>query len=1087
MPEKIGLVAVLDTTEFDKGLKTYVGGLGQAESQTERASKSISSLGDIAKTALGVGLGNIAAQGIQRLTGAVTGAVSSIGDMVRGAADIQGVRVAFEALTAAQPDFLSRMQEASAGMIAQRDLMQSYNLAAQLVGKTFADQLPQAMGYLTKVSAATGQSMGYLMDSLVRGVGRLSPMILDNLAIQVDMTAATETYGQEIGKTAEEMTKAEKQAAIMNEVMRQLAINTAAMPDVSGLASAGIAGFTARVQNLRDSIGTALLPALNALITPVNAILDRFSAAISEGGALSDVMTNLGAVASVVGDSLGEMAAVGAESGINFVASLNERFGEAARNALEWGINIVASLADGIIQGAASVLNAAMTWIGNLLAGWLAPGSPPAIVPNIDLWGAETMNEYLQGFSQADFDILEGLQGQIQNVFNVLTQAGVLSGEQAAKAFAEFSEDIAKSLAETGEVGEDIFARLVELAGPFGQEIADLTKAQVQLAKAIENVKKAQDALNKANEAVEAAESDVSRLTREYNELLKAGASDEILKAKLAEINAAESGLDVARKERNEAQKALKEAEKRADPLEEQVKLQERLVKQLLDIAKAQEKARKEAEKAAAAGVGGAAAGGRAARGAGGAAAALPALGAALPTLARGLPAGFEEAKTGIIASLGDLFAPLKERWETSMLPTIQGIADKWTWFTGIVKTFYDEKIKPVIDTIISLIPPTLLENIGKAIGIFLALKVAIAAVGIVIGIVSGALGTLLSPITLIIGAIALLITAWENNWFGIRDTMTDVWENTLKPALTAIWEWLSTNIPVAIETAKTFWDETLKPALEAVWAFITDSLIPAFTAVADWLGTTIGTAIDTAKQVWEEVLKPALETVYNFVNDDLLPLFESVKELFDVGLNLAVTAMAGLWENILKPAFDAVYIFVKDKLQPILDGIQTFFEDDLKPILDTIATLFSVTLTAAWNTFTDVLTVAKTTILDPVKTAFESISTAIQDVKSFIDKLTESLKAIELPDWLKPGSPPPLYFALQDIGNQMRQLSAVELPRLAAELQLQPLGTTPMRQMPTSISSFTQSVQVGPNMIQSGIDVATIEAVVDRAISRRV
>ncbi len=90
---------------------------------------------------------------------------------------------------------LAAMQKSSQGLISNTDMMKSFNLAS-LVNEQFALQLPQAFEYLGKVSAATGTDMNYLLDSLVRGVGRLSPLILDNLGIQVSLTEAYEAYGR---------------------------------------------------------------------------------------------------------------------------------------------------------------------------------------------------------------------------------------------------------------------------------------------------------------------------------------------------------------------------------------------------------------------------------------------------------------------------------------------------------------------------------------------------------------------------------------------------------------------------------------------------------------------------------------------------------------------------------------------------------------------------------------------------------------------------------------------------------------------------------------------------------------------------
>jgi len=119
---------------------------------------------------------------------------------------------------------------------------------------------------VAKVAASTGQDFGFLMDSLVTGVGRLSPAILDNLSIQASLSEATARAAEMFGVEEDELTKAQTQAGMMSVVMEKLAENTAAMPSVAGTAAAGMAGLKARLQDAKDSVGTAFLPTLNALI-----------------------------------------------------------------------------------------------------------------------------------------------------------------------------------------------------------------------------------------------------------------------------------------------------------------------------------------------------------------------------------------------------------------------------------------------------------------------------------------------------------------------------------------------------------------------------------------------------------------------------------------------------------------------------------------------------------------------------------------------------------------------------------------------------------------------------------------------------
>ena len=136
-----------------------------------------------------------------------------------------------------------------------------------------------------------------------------------------------------------------------------------------------------------------------------------------------------------------------------------------------------------------------------------------------------------------------------------------------------------------------------------------------------------------------------------------------------------------------------------------------------------------------------------------------------------------------------------------------------------------------------------------------------------------------------------------------------------------------------------------------------------------------------------------ALEDVWAFINDDLFPLFVSVADFLSATLSLAIEALAGLWQNVLLPA---------------LEDVWTFISEDLKPV---------------W---------------EALKGVFDDVSGAVQTVIDWLSKAADSLRNLELPDWLTPGSPPPLFFALQAVARAMRALSAVELPRLQA-LQILP------------------------------------------------
>jgi len=215
-------------------------------------------------------LGTVALGGISAATMAVVGLGAALAKITIDAAPVEGIAAAFDGLAKSAgvgtDEMLAAMERGSSGMISQRDLMTSFNKAANLVSVDFAQQLPDAMQYLGKVAASTGQDMGFLLDSLVVGVGRVSPMILDNLGIQVSLAEATDRAAQMYGVEAEQLTKAQQQAGMMSVTLEKLAANTASMPDVTETAAAKMAQFKATIQNTKDQIGTEFLPILSTVM-----------------------------------------------------------------------------------------------------------------------------------------------------------------------------------------------------------------------------------------------------------------------------------------------------------------------------------------------------------------------------------------------------------------------------------------------------------------------------------------------------------------------------------------------------------------------------------------------------------------------------------------------------------------------------------------------------------------------------------------------------------------------------------------------------------------------------------------------------
>lgn len=127
-----------------------------------------------------------------------------------------GVRKAFNALN--NPNLLADLRRATLGTVDDLQLMQRAVQANNF--KIPLDQLATYLAFATKRANETGQSVDYLVDSIITGLGRQSVMILDNLGISAaeirdnmkDGASMAEAVGkiikEQMGDAASEIDKA---------------------------------------------------------------------------------------------------------------------------------------------------------------------------------------------------------------------------------------------------------------------------------------------------------------------------------------------------------------------------------------------------------------------------------------------------------------------------------------------------------------------------------------------------------------------------------------------------------------------------------------------------------------------------------------------------------------------------------------------------------------------------------------------------------------------------------------------------------------------------------------------------------------
>lgn len=209
-----------------------------------------------------VGVGVVAAAGI---------AFKKAMDFGEQGAAIAQTEMSFNSMIktiGADVEILNKLKEASGGTLSDLTLMSATTTllagTSKELGVELANNAPQIME-IAKAANKLNPTMGtteYMYESLMKGIKRGSPMIIDNTGLIIKIGEANEAYAASIGKTVEQLTAEEKKVALMTEVMRagnnlieQVGGNTDSMTD-------SFARLDTATTNLANSMKKKLAPGL---------------------------------------------------------------------------------------------------------------------------------------------------------------------------------------------------------------------------------------------------------------------------------------------------------------------------------------------------------------------------------------------------------------------------------------------------------------------------------------------------------------------------------------------------------------------------------------------------------------------------------------------------------------------------------------------------------------------------------------------------------------------------------------------------------------------------------------------------------
>lgn len=288
-----------------------------------------------------------------------------------------------------------------------------------------------------------------------------------------DLMPAMRTTGQLLGELT--------QALIRNResfLVGAVAVGTFFTVMKSG---AIITAVSSGITLLTTAVG-GLIAALGVLLSPLGLL--AIAAGVIVGG-LFALRKELTFTANTASSSAGQIAGDWGEMGDKVRQTANQT----AEESHSWGYNLVMQFANGMAKAVSAVLQV-LTDLGNQIAYWLSPGSPPRIAPDIDKWGSSAMDEFLGGFSSANFDLLKNAGQQMERFLTSGSGGADLGG------IADMRKNLRTAVAEferTGSVSADILNK-------FDPALRAYTTAMFQAEAANKQVAAAQEALSAVTE-----------------------------------------------------------------------------------------------------------------------------------------------------------------------------------------------------------------------------------------------------------------------------------------------------------------------------------------------------------------------------------------------------------------------------------------------------------------------------------------------------------------------------------------------------------------------------------------------------------
>ena len=378
---------------------------------------------------------------------------------------------------------LERLRVSAKNTIADIDLMKTANIALAgatgLVRKEFGEKLPKLLEIARAQARSTGQDVGFLFNSLVGGIKRSSPLLIDNTGLVLKVSQANEDYAQTIGKTVAQLTAQEKQVALLEATLESGRVAVEKSATAQETAGEKLARIGARIQNIFDRLAFAIQPVFEFILDQV----DGFVAFIED--AVTRIVPYIQAIARLfagLGRIIGDIVSFiitpirnALQGVLDFIISQGKNFALGGARLMGSFVNAIAFV---INNSLLPLIILAAKAIADLLIGNSPPPKGPLSV--IDKGGANVMLAWMEGFAGVSIQPVEQVA---RNVTEAMGRIATYSTVQVAQRINQLDQavqpfinqlDIVKarfdSIREPAEKALEAIDRQIE---KFTQGVAD--------------------------------------------------------------------------------------------------------------------------------------------------------------------------------------------------------------------------------------------------------------------------------------------------------------------------------------------------------------------------------------------------------------------------------------------------------------------------------------------------------------------------------------------------------------------------------------------------------------------------------------